>query len=211
MPALSTLGQTQRTLLRSLLHNREGLTVDDLTHILNISRNAVNQHLSNINNSGFIDNAMLTSTGGRPSKVYRLSPKGMELFPRHYALFSTLLLHWIKQKLSEEELGSCMIELGLQVAQGFKSRVQKYSSPTDKLNEIACIMQELGYEAHVAKNAKNEEEIIASNCVFHQLASDCNEICKLDISLISNLLDSEINHSECMVKEGNCCRFSIIN
>ncbi|MBL1275705.1 MAG: HTH domain-containing protein [Ectothiorhodospiraceae bacterium] len=211
MSTLSTLGQRQQSLLLSLLHNRKGLTVDDLTHELDISRNAVNQHLNSLDSVGFIENAMLSSTGGRPSKVYTLSSKGLELFPRHYALFSNLLINWIKQKLGDEDLESCMSELGTQVAQEFKPRVQKHRSHTDKLKEVASIMQELGYEARVEKNKENEEEIIASNCVFHKLASESDEVCLFDTSLMSNLLDSKIDHKECMVRGGNVCRFSSSN
>jgi predicted ArsR family transcriptional regulator len=208
MSTLSTLGQRQQDLLHSLLHHREGLTVEELTHALNISRNAVNQHLNSLDRIGFIAKAALTSTGGRPSKVYSLSSKGMELFPRHYALFSNLLIHWIKQKLSEKDLRECMLELGGQVADEFKLRVQRRGSRSGKLAEVASIMQELGYEAHVETNSEDTEEIIANNCVFHKLASDCDEVCLLDTSLISKLLEAKINHSECMVKGGQCCRFS---
>lgn len=211
MSTLLTLGQRQQSLLLSLLHNREGLTVDDLTRELDISRNAVNQHLSSLDSMGFLENAMLTSTGGRPSKIYTLSPVGLELFPRHYALFTNLLINWIKQKLSDEDFESCMVELGTQVAEDFKPRVQKHITRTDKLKEVASIMQELGYEARVENNKENEEEIVASNCIFHKLASESDEVCLFDTSLMSNLLDSKIDHRECMVKGGNSCRFSASN
>jgi len=208
MSNLPTFGQTQRNLLLALLRNRKGLTVDNLTDELAISRNAVNQHLVSLDRGGFIGSSLLTSTGGRPSKVYTLSSQGLELFPRHYALFSNLLVHWLKQKLSEKELEACMVELGTQVAQEFKSRVQKRHSESGKLEEVASIMQELGYEARVETDAENNGEIVASNCVFHKLASECDKVCSLDLSLMSNLLDAEIDHKECMVDGGSCCRFS---
>jgi len=209
MSALSTFSQRQQTLLRSLLQHREGLTVSDLTHKLSISRNAVNQHLNSLDCAGFIDNAMSSSTGGRPSKVYMLSAKGLELFPRHYALFSSLLIQWIKQKLGEAELEICMKELGALVAEEFRPQVQKHTTQTDQMTEVANIMQELGYEARIETDTKDVSEIIASNCVFHQLAKDSQEICKLDTSLMSHLLEADIEHRECIIKGGRCCRFRI--
>lgn len=211
MSALSTLGQRQQSMLTTLLHNRQGLTVDALASELKISRNAVNQHLINLDSSGFIENVAMTSTGGRPSKLYTLSAKGLELFPRHYALFSNLLIHWIKQKLDDSELQSCMDELGEQIAQEFEVRVRKHSDQKDKIFEVAKIMHELGYDAEAEVTQDKSVEIVASNCVFHKLADDCNEVCRLDLSLLSNLLGSEINHKECMVKGGQCCRFSVDN
>ena len=208
MSALQTLGQRQQTLLQSLLHNRKGLTVDALARELDISRNAVNQHLSSLDVGGFIENTSLSSTGGRPSKIYTLSSKGLELFPRHYALFSQLLIQWIKLKLSDEQLSDCMTEMGEQVAQEFESRVQKYATLNEQTTEVAKIMQELGYEAQ-SQLGSDSNEIIANNCVFHQLASKCNEVCQLDLSLMSQLLNVKVEQTECMVRDGQCCRFRI--
>jgi predicted ArsR family transcriptional regulator len=185
------------------------MTVDGLSSELAISRNAVNQHISSLENNGFIENSSMTSTGGRPSKIYTLTANGLELFPKHYALFSNLLIHWIKDKIGQKELKKCLSELGKQVSQEFKSRVQKHKKMADKINEAAVIMHELGYEARAETSLKKSPEIIANNCVFHQLADECNEVCELDLTLLSILLDAKITHKECMVKGGNCCRFGI--
>jgi DeoR family transcriptional regulator, suf operon transcriptional repressor len=209
MSALITFGQRQQLLLKALLHKREGMTVDELSLQLEISRNAVNQHISSLENNGFLENSSMTSTGGRPSKIYTLTTNGLELFPKHYALFSNLLIHWIKDKIGQDELKSCLSELGKQVAQEFKVRVQEHKILPDKISEVAMIMHELGYEARVETPLKKNPEIIANNCVFHQLADECNEVCELDLTLLSTLLDTKIIHKECMVKGGSCCRFEI--
>jgi len=209
MPALSALGQRQQFLLKALLHRRRGLTVDELSQELAISRNAVNQHLTSLEANGFIENSSLSSTGGRPSRVYTLTENGLELFPKHYALFSNLLIHWIRQKLGSKELKACLSDLGKQVAQEFVGRVQKNTAPAKKISEVATILHELGYEAQVELNPENSPEIIANNCVFHQLANECNEVCELDLTLLSELLNANIDHKECMAKGGQCCRFGI--
>ncbi|HBV21336.1 MAG TPA: transcriptional regulator, partial [Nitrosomonas sp.] len=85
MSAILSLGERQQSLLTVLLHHRNGLTVDELASMLEISRNAVNQHLTNLSGSGFIQSTLLNSTGGRPGKIYSLTPVGLELFPRHYS------------------------------------------------------------------------------------------------------------------------------
>ena len=209
MSTLATIGQRQQTLLKALLHHRKGLTVDELTQELGISRNAVNQHLASLEGNGFIETSSLSSTGGRPSRIYTLTPRGVELFPKHYALFSKLLIHWISQKFDDTEMKACLAELGEHVAQEFLSRVEKKNSLTEKINEVAIIMHELGYEAQVRKNSEDLSEIVASNCVFHKLAEECQNVCELDLALLSTLLDGKIEHKECMVRGGGCCRFGV--
>lgn len=206
MSAISCLGERQQSLLNVLLRHRNGLTVDELSSVLEISRNAVNQHLSSLGNSGFIESTLLHSTGGRPSRVFTLTTSGLELFPRHYSFLARFLLSWFKKNLGEEQLESCLQEFGEQVAQEFSGRVEKHSAQTEKVSEVAAIMRELGYDTDVTLNNENYSEIIASNCVFHKLAEECHGVCTLDLSLLASLLNADIEHKKCIVKgDKNCC------
>lgn len=209
MSALLFLGQSQQSLITALLRHRKGLTVDELSQLLSISRNAVNQHLSSLGNSGFIQSAMLNSTGGRPSKIYSLSPKGLELFHRRYSFIAKLLLSWVDKNLGEEELKTCLHSLGQHMAVEFEERVAKQVSPNDKLREVAAIMSELGYDASVKPGAGNQGEIIANNCIFYQLAEEHPKFCTLDMSFLTTLLKTDIQHKECIIRQGNHCCFAV--
>ncbi len=209
MSSLSFLGQSQQLLVTALLRHRDGLTVDELSQLLSISRNAVNQHLASLGNSGLIQSTQRESTGGRPSKIYSLSPGGLELFQRRYSFIAKLLLSWVDKKLGEQELQACLQSLGEQMAGEFEHRMAKQLSPADKLREAAAIMSELGYDARIRQDSENSAEIIANNCIFYQIAEVRQEFCALDLSFLSALLKTDIHHKECIVKKGNYCCFAI--
>ncbi len=211
MIALSNIGRRQQLLLRALLHNPSGLSIDQLAQELSISRNAVNQHLASLERHRYVESSLQSSTGGRPGRTYILTPFGLELFPRHYSLFSRLLLRLVQQKLGDESLKECMVDLGEQLSHEYKGRVQHKASMGERIDEVKRIMYELGYETQMDADQPNPMEIVASNCVFHELAKNCREVCELDISLISSLLGAEVEHKECMVRGGQCCRFGIKN
>lgn len=211
--ALSLLGERQQSLLTALLQHREGLTAAELSSLLSISRNAVNQHLTSLGSSGFIHNFLQKSTGGRPGKVYRLTASGLELFQRQYAFFAKLLLGWINKNTDndndENKLSECLSELGEQMAQDFRIRINQHDSHIDKLHETALILSELGYDAHIKSMPKQHTEIVINNCVFQKLAQQYPEFCKLDNSFLTHLLGTHIEHTECIVKDGHHCRFKI--
>lgn len=211
MSALSLLGQRQQSLLTALLRHREGLTVEELSRLLDVSRNAVNQHLASLGGSGFIQSTMLESTGGRPSRVYTLTSSGLELFQRQYSFLAKLLLSWMDKNLGERELKTCLAELGEQMAKEFEYRVVKHSSRTDRLHEVTAIMCELGYDANVSQISDQYAEIITNNCIFHELANQCQGVCTLDLSFLAFLLKADIKHKECIVKNGARCCFGIID
>ncbi len=208
--ALLTIGDRQHALLKLLLLNQTGMTVDELSQVLDISRNAVTQHLANLEGMGFVQSAVQSSTGGRPSKLHTLTTKGKELFPRHYDLFANMLIQLISKKVGEEGLSQYMLELGGTIARQYQGRLSENKNWEGRLTELVEIMAELGYEARIGTSAEGLPEIIANNCVFHQLAAECEAVCDLDTALISSALNgASVDHQECMVRGGSCCRFSI--
>ena len=70
-------------------------------------------------------------------------------------------------------------------------------------------MNELGYEAGIAKKDGGELEFEAFNCIYHDLAHTYDQVCDFDRTLISALMDKSIDHLECMAKGGAVCKFRI--
>lgn len=210
MDTLQTLGQRQQSLLEALLYSNQGLTVDEIASSLGITRNAVTQHLTNLEGYGFVLGQIQASTGGRPSKRFCLSDAGRELFPRNYALFANLLVRLIQKKSGDHTLRQYMVELGQSLALEYQGQINKQPLFNDRVKTLAKLMQSLGYAARMEINAQGLPEIIANNCVFHQLAKDCDTVCELDIALIATSLgNAQVNHHECIVRGGHSCRFAI--
>ena len=124
---------------------------------------------------------MLPSSGGRPSRAYTLSSAGHELFPKQYALFSRMLLKSMEETLKEEELQKLLHTMGQEMAAPFKARVK---DSDDQIEEARKIMEELGYETS-PRTPSTSSEIIAKNCVYHDIAMKNESVCILDRSIIS--------------------------
>ncbi len=76
---------------------------------------------------------------------------------------------------------------------------------TDRVDSIAKVMEELGYEATVDQGEL--ASITALSCVYHHLAAQFPEVCKLDVDLFTSLSGARVEHAECMVTGGHRCRF----
>ncbi|GJM00110.1 MAG: transcriptional regulator [Methyloligella sp.] len=201
------IGASQKKILQAMLRANAPLPVDHLTRMLEISRNATYQHIVALERDGYIEKAKTTQTKGRPSQTYRLTEKGNAIFPKNYALFSTLLVELVKNKLGTKELEKYLDELGASLANQFKPRVEGLKND-ELITEISKILNELGYEAETAKEDIGKGlEIKAHNCVFHDLAKQHDEVCTLDLAILSNLMGGPVEHAECIVRGGSCCRF----
>lgn len=197
------VGATQQTLLRLLLHNKDGLTVEALTHALKVSRNAVRQHLAVLERDGKVARGPTQPTGGRPEQTYRLTPMGQELFPRQYSWFAELLVEGLRDRLGASEVARQFEMLGKQAGRKIRDGFSGQDSVQNRIADLSEKMAKLGYEARVVPG---QPEIEAQNCVFHKLALRNPDVCRFDLALLSAATGQDVAHKTCMARgDGKCC------
>lgn len=218
---LDGFGERQQALMKLLLKTKQGLTIDEISESLQITRTAVRQHLSALERMGYLEPGELVSTRGRPSQVYRLTSKGHDLFPKQYSWFSEVLIQAIEKEKGSEGLKEFMDQLGASIASSLGDKV-KGETLSLRTAQTVEIMNELAYEAQVAsvqkpsthkESAENKEDsptaIEATNCVYHGLAARHPEVCRFDLALISKLTQSKVTHEKCILRGENICRFHL--
>ena len=204
---LELLGSRQQELLKLLLKNKGGLTLDELSEYLKISRNAVRQHISALVNNGIVTEGVTRPSGGRPEQLYVLTDEGKEFFPRNYSWFAQLMVESIAQESGVAGLREKLGTMGVGVAQQLLSQNSVLKTREQKVEKLSEVMEELGYNTRSFAVNSDALTIEADNCIFHNLAMKNPEICQFDLALLSTFMDSTVNHEECMAKGGNVCRF----
>jgi predicted ArsR family transcriptional regulator len=205
---LDGFGIRQRELLLLLLENKDGLTIDDLVSSLGITRTAVSQHLAVLERDGYVEKGSLLKTLGRPVSTYIVTDKGRNLLPKQYSWFSELLVESIKDEFGSERLTQYLHKMARGVARQVKPRMAGKTSE-EQIHELAKILTELSYQANTdaVDTQSGKPAIVATNCVYHNVAAKHPEVCEFDLALMSELLDDEVEHVECMVRGGSVCRF----
>ncbi len=207
MAMIKVLGARQQELLKLLLKNKSGMTIDLLSEKLKITRTAVRQHLTALESDGFIMPGIIRPSGGRPEQLYVLSEAGRELFPRHYSWFAELVLESIKEDSGADKLRERLRAMGAKIGERLRRQHPGLTSPKQSVEKLSEVMQQLGYDTKHTEALNGDPQIEAENCIFHNLAMKDPDICQFDISLLSTFTDSKVLHQECMVRGGNVCRF----
>ena len=204
------LGQTQQRLLKLLNKNKSGLTISDLTNLLGISRNAVKQHLIALEKNHLIQSGSSIKTAGRPIQSFILTEEAKENFSRKYSWFAQILLENIRLEKGENGLSHFLDKIGTDISNKYLPDLNQLKIKT-RLNKVATILSELGYEAEMVPSKDKTEisKLEISNCVFQHLASSCPEICNFDLSLLSNLTGQKIEQQSCIARGGNTCSFGV--
>lgn len=201
----------QQQILKLLLENKAGLSIDEISAALNISRNAVQQHLTALERDGYIQIGELNKTAGRPVRSFVLTETGINSFPKQYAWFSELILADLKNEMGSEAFQRYLHKLGVNLSQTLLPHFDGKQTD-ERIKELLKVMDGLGFKTrNVSESASNERAIEACNCIYHDLAQKHEEICEFDRTLISSLLDKKIEHVECMRKGGAVCCFKIIS
>jgi DeoR family transcriptional regulator, suf operon transcriptional repressor len=197
----------QHQILSLLLNQRSGLSIDAMAAQLDISRNAVKQHLVELEKLNWVQTAELSSTGGRPARIYALTDQGLHCFPKQYAWFGNLLLDQLCEDMDTPQLEQQLWRLGEKLAQSLAPQLAG-KTELQKQEAVIGIMQALGYEAQLLHDGP-QTQIKAINCVFHDLAQKHPAICEFDRALLSTALASEVEQTACMAKADCECRFRL--
>ncbi len=205
-------GQTQTSLLHVLMRSDTALPIDDIATKIGVTKTAARQHILNLQQGGYVQivdpGIAQKKSRGRPTFTYEISREGRELFTRHYALFSEKMIMLVKDGLNEKQFKKKMQTLGKSLAEDLVHKIPKpkrgQSPDASTVRQLARILRDLGYDAH--QDADNE--ITAHNCVFHKLAEKHDAVCEVDLTIMQKLTGKKPEHTECMVRDGNVCRFT---
>jgi len=204
--AIDVLGSRQQELLRLLNRHKDGRTADEIAEELHITRTAVRQHLAALERDRYVTRGESRKTAGRPGFVYQLTAQGGELFPRRYSWFSALLLESLQQHQGSERLEEYLRNMAANlVARAGDASVQ---SVEQRLGTLGELMNDLGYDARTIVD-RNGAEVRAYNCIYHHLAEEFPALCAFDVELIRGISGQDVEHVECMVRGGSCCRFRL--
>jgi predicted ArsR family transcriptional regulator len=188
------LGKVKGNIITELSYSERSM--DDLSQLLKINKNAVKEHMENLELKGYVKSFFRGGGAGRPRKFYELTEKGMNLLPKKYVSFATMLVNQIESEFGREKVNEILgkvadkivSESGWDKAEdGLKlSREDKIS----RLNDFVDTLNKLGYYARL-EVTDDVVRIIRHNCIFYELAKNNNKI--ICSSLGSEIIKSSIN------------------
>ncbi|MDQ5843014.1 MAG: methanogen output domain 1-containing protein, partial [Thermoproteota archaeon] len=153
---------------------------------------------------------------GRPKKVYELTEKGREFFPRKYDLFLNLVLDKIAGKKGEAEAKEIIESIAEDIASDIRAKIDKNNHSHDLEQSLKIIndaSNQMGFASSLGRDEKdNSFHIQSKNCILHKVASKNQDmICHgLHDKIISKSLegssDARIELKECMALGNEYCR-----
>jgi predicted ArsR family transcriptional regulator len=182
--------QTRQHILE-ILKDQGQATVDEIVAALSdrigeITAVTVRHHLEILRGDGLVaaPTVRRRTSPGRPQHIFALTEKAQELFPNNYRNLAEELLLQLKAQLPNKEVN--VILEG--VADHFASGISQNEAPLPiRLNTIVDYLTQQGYSA-TWELQDDDYMLHTTNCPYHHLAADYDELCTMDFRMISRLL-----------------------
>lgn len=196
------IGETQVRILGLLRRSRQSIT--SLADALGLTDNAVRMHIAALHRDGIVDQVGTErDTGGKPARLYGLTPEGEELFPKAYALVLGKLVEEIVRTQGRARAVELLRAVGAQAA----GAAPRGANPKRRMEAAAQAFRDLGADAEVEKAGKGWR-LQAYGCPLSAVTAGHPELCELGKALVQEVVGEPVTEC-CQRGDHPRCAFEI--
>lgn len=174
-------GETQARLLGLLRRSRR--TIAELAADLGLSSNAVRTHVVALARDGIVEDAgTQKDTGGKPARVYGLSARGEDLFPKAYAAVLGGVIEEITRKDGRQHAVDVLRAVGERVA----GKAPQEPDLAARVAMAADALRALGGDIDVSRAAAGWR-LQGYACPLSSVAAEHAEVCALAQALVERI------------------------
>ncbi len=200
------MNSTRDRILKTLL-NHPNASISDLASAVNINSISVRHHLTNLLADGLIIASEVRHGVGRPRLVYSLSETGQENFPTRYMALTNKLLDELKNTLTSEQVHSIFSGIAQSMAKERLDNTKKLSIE-QKLEYIKKILAIEGFSIEWEK-CDDGFVIKEVSCPYYHIGQNHPEVCIVDQTLISTILDKNTVKKTCVLNGDQYCTYLV--
>lgn len=197
---------TRERVMKTLL-TRERCTVNELAEAVNINPISVRHHISKLEAEGLVTSEEERHGVGRPRRWYFLTEKGRERFPTRYIRLTVRLLEQLKESLPEPMVGKLFAQIAESMASDY-ARTMQGQTIEARLQQVAELLSQEGFTVEVEQQG-DTFQIRETNCPYFHIGQDHPEVCAVDQTLISTLLDMPAYKVQCMLHGDAHCTYLV--
>jgi len=197
---------TRDRVLQTLLF-REHCTINELADTVQINPISVRHHISRLEADGLVASDETRHGVGRPRRFYFLTEKGREHFPTRYIRLTMRLLEQLKESVPPIFIKGLFTQMAQEMASNYQSEMT--GLPMDQRIELVKqFLAREGFNVEVEKLG-DSYHIRESNCPYFQVGQTHPEICSLDQTLISTLLNIPAQKVQCLLHGDAHCTYIV--
>lgn len=199
---------TRQRVLQTLLKNHR-CTVNELAAAVEINPISVRHHISKLQALGLVTSEEERHGVGRPRQVFFLTESGMEQFPTRYLRLTLRLLEQLKENLPAKMVNQLFSQMAADLVEEYAHSANiKGLTIEQRLELVHDLLQDEGFDLEWEK--RNDQYYIREvNCPYLHVGQNHPEVCMIDQTLISTVLDLPTEKVKCILDGDNQCTYVV--
>jgi predicted ArsR family transcriptional regulator len=186
-------GQREQDVLR-LVRERPGITVAEMANDLGMTGMGIRRHLDLLAADGLVEPTKCPRKGvGRPATGWRLSPRGLELFPRRYDALTLDVLEDLVEQVGSEGVNALFRRRTDKLVSEYEARLESAPDLEQRVAGLTAIRDEAGYLAEWSRAEDGELVLTENNCAVHRVAQRYPAVCAMELNLIRRVLGPDVS------------------
>jgi len=197
---------TRERILQTLLGNPRA-TISDLAEAVGINAISVRHHLTSLQAESLVAAEEERHGVGRPRLVYFLTETGLERFPTRYLRLTNRLLDQMKESLPAPVVNKIFTEIAVDMASSVKREAHSMNIE-ERLDLVQKLLAEEGFTVQWEKQG-SQYHIHEISCPYYHVGQSHPEVCSVDQTLISTVLEIPAEKIHCILRGDTHCTYVI--
>ena len=197
-----------RNSIIQLLKKSNGLSIEELSKIINITPMGIRQHLLSLEKKGIVTYVSKKHGIGRPGFVYMLTKSADALFPKSYDKFAIEILNNIKKHEGPEKLDSIFRTNKDKQFNTLKDALAGLETFDDTVNGLKNILESEGHIVELTRS-NGDYHLKQYNCPINKIAAEFKEICKYELQMYRELLGEQVTREHNIAEGSTSCSYKI--
>ncbi|MGW8143070.1 MAG: helix-turn-helix transcriptional regulator [Anaerolineales bacterium] len=204
----NTAKNTRQKVLQTLLRKHRS-TIVELAEVVDINPISVRHHISKLQADGLVASEEERHGVGRPRQVFFLTEAGLEEFPTRYLRLTIRLLEQLKENLPKNMVDKLFSQMAADLVQEYAQTAnQEDMTIEERLEFVNDLLQDEGFDLEWEKR-DNQYFIREISCPYLHVGQTHPEVCVIDQTLISTVLDLPTEKVKCILNGDNHCTYVV--
>ncbi|MGD2144574.1 MAG: ArsR family transcriptional regulator [Anaerolineae bacterium] len=201
--------QATRERILNILKERGHATVKELSQTLDLTTVTIRHHLDTLRRENFVAAPTVRhrKAPGRPQHVYALTQEASGFFPKRYERLIDLVFAEVHSRLSQDEVASMMERIGKRMAR--EVTMPDNADIEQRVAITADFLEERGYMPYWERNEVGDYLLHVANCPYEGVIQRHSEVCRIDRTLLAELMGSSLAHLSRTVGPPRHCTYLI--
>ncbi len=191
-----------------LLKKNVGMSIEDLSKVIDITPMGIRQHLLALEKKGIVHYIAKKRGIGRPGFIYMLTEAADDLFPKAYDKFSVGLLRDIRTHEGDEKIDRIFDWRRDRLFRSKEKFLAGKENLEDVLEALKRALEEEGHFVEVARN-NGHYQLKQYHCPIHKIAVEFHEACKYELMLYRELIGRNVVREHSVSEGAPSCLYLI--